>query len=352
MLNDLFYNCINSKDIRKYLKELDYQFSPLEAAWLVWQCRAISIKEKYKLWQQIIDTMADCIIKKHLKEHADILYNSLHDFLNEYMDLQNEYIERFNLYDKISVYQFELTWGVECYINRYNTEAYSTIDKCFDRAMAVCAEYTEEDEKPLGFRIKKLMTDSKSCYIEANYLPDGMMAEITPHGYYDKKDEIYTLFEDNMCFSFPVPFRKGDILWNPWMKHYTCGPVVLESIAAKSIDGSADRPDHNRIRKEYSGDISDMDICGIFQQEDGDIFEDNIWCYMDYEFYPEEKLVGEKRILKLIGAYLKDEISITLFTKGCWQIMDEFHINNNHINFYTSDILKKVGLRRINNEIL
>ena len=41
------FRFINSRDIRKYLKEIGYQFSSLEAAWLVWQNRNISLKDKY-----------------------------------------------------------------------------------------------------------------------------------------------------------------------------------------------------------------------------------------------------------------------------------------------------------------
>ena len=107
------------------------------------------------------------------------------------------------------------------------------------------------------------------------------------------------------------------------MKRYTCGPVVLKAVAGQSIDGSADLQNLKKIREGYSGDYTDMNIWGIFQQKDGEIFEECSECYMDYEFFPEEKLVGEKRVLKLISAYLKGEISIKQCIEGHREIKEE-----------------------------
>ena len=42
---DLF-RFINSKDIRDYLRQIDYSFTAPEAAFLVWQCRSATLKEK------------------------------------------------------------------------------------------------------------------------------------------------------------------------------------------------------------------------------------------------------------------------------------------------------------------
>ena len=34
---------VNSKDIKRHLKEADYKFTPLEAAWLVYQCQDATV---------------------------------------------------------------------------------------------------------------------------------------------------------------------------------------------------------------------------------------------------------------------------------------------------------------------
>ena len=38
---------INSRDIREHLKKIGYQFTSLEAAWLIWQCKNITLAEKH-----------------------------------------------------------------------------------------------------------------------------------------------------------------------------------------------------------------------------------------------------------------------------------------------------------------
>ncbi len=54
------YSFINSKDIREYLKQIQYQFSSLETAWLIYACRALSFKQKKAEWEQLIISMPDC----------------------------------------------------------------------------------------------------------------------------------------------------------------------------------------------------------------------------------------------------------------------------------------------------
>ena len=38
---------VNSKDIREHLRNIDYEFNSLEAAWLIYQCRDATIDEKH-----------------------------------------------------------------------------------------------------------------------------------------------------------------------------------------------------------------------------------------------------------------------------------------------------------------
>ena len=76
------FHFINSRDIREYLKKQSYAFTSLEAAWLIYQCRSATIKEKHAAWQEIVEMMPDCEIaeRPHTTPH-----NSLHQFLKEYI---------------------------------------------------------------------------------------------------------------------------------------------------------------------------------------------------------------------------------------------------------------------------
>ena len=83
---------INSNDIREYLEKINYKFTPLEAAWLVYQCRLISIHEKQEAFKEIIRTMPDCEVKKRFNT---VPQKSLHEFLGKYISLQNKFIDTF-----------------------------------------------------------------------------------------------------------------------------------------------------------------------------------------------------------------------------------------------------------------
>ena len=48
---------VNSKDIRKHLQDIGYECSPLEAAWLIYQCRSATVEEKHAAWDDLIETM-------------------------------------------------------------------------------------------------------------------------------------------------------------------------------------------------------------------------------------------------------------------------------------------------------
>ena len=92
---------INSNDIREYLEKINYKFTPLEAAWLVYQCKLISIPEKQEAFKEIIRTMPDCEVKNRFNT---VPQKSLHEFLGKYISLQNKFIDTF-FNDKDSVYR-------------------------------------------------------------------------------------------------------------------------------------------------------------------------------------------------------------------------------------------------------
>ena len=59
---------IHSKDIRDYLQQIGYSFAAPEAAFLVWQCRNATLKEKFAAWREIIETMPNCSLTRREKE--------------------------------------------------------------------------------------------------------------------------------------------------------------------------------------------------------------------------------------------------------------------------------------------
>ncbi len=91
------YRFINSKDIRNYLKEINYAFTSVEMAWLVYQCFDATEKEKHGAWNEIINTMPDCSVE--VREGYDVDgYDSLHKVLNAYMENDNNSICPFHMF--------------------------------------------------------------------------------------------------------------------------------------------------------------------------------------------------------------------------------------------------------------
>ena len=62
---------VNSRDIRKYLRDIDYKCDPMQAAWLVYQNYDKPYGKKHKAWQWIIDNIQDCEIPEILKVQTE-----------------------------------------------------------------------------------------------------------------------------------------------------------------------------------------------------------------------------------------------------------------------------------------
>lgn len=90
------YRFIDSKDIRKYLQTIGYNFSTTEAAFLVWQSTKTTLDEKFTAWREIIDTMPDCSIDA--RRNSDYI-ESFHTALQNCMKLPS-----------ITPYLFEDMW--------------------------------------------------------------------------------------------------------------------------------------------------------------------------------------------------------------------------------------------------
>ena len=61
------FRFINSGVMRKHLKDMGYEFSSLEAAWLIYQCHDATIDEKHKAWNELIEKMPDCTVTKRFR---------------------------------------------------------------------------------------------------------------------------------------------------------------------------------------------------------------------------------------------------------------------------------------------
>ena len=100
-LNHFILQFVNSKDIREYLRTIDYQFNALEAALLIWQSRNTTVEKRHQAWKQVIKESPDCPVEIRMNASPQL---SLHDFLQEYMEMENRLLDQFRNADG-AVYQ-------------------------------------------------------------------------------------------------------------------------------------------------------------------------------------------------------------------------------------------------------
>lgn len=304
------YKFINSQDIRAYLKQVDYQFSSLETAWLIWKSKYTTLGEKHDAWREVIETMPDCEIEERANTAPQ---PSLHHFLERLMEIENMYIEEIQQEDNRAFYLcgFETEDGVRdrvpplTLINRK-----PSFWQCFDMSVDYCKEQIKSNDlSTCIIWIKKHYFDTcdKKERREINIEMSAEREILTVTSDDFKSIEERNTMEhgfDGMRLLFPTPFEVGDIIYNPGrLSHsdFECnyGSCVLLSTVKESYERIAPN----------NGDSSDMIIEGLFLGGDGTVYNEVSANYMNYEYY-RGKFSGKQRVLQILSKYLKQEISL------------------------------------------
>lgn len=194
------FDFINSRDIRKHLKEMDYNFTPLESGWLIWQSKNHTLKEKHAAWQEIIDTMSDCEIDPRSKFKKK---TNLHFFLKTLIQEENTIIDEFYRSENcVYMYHYKKV-GFDSWIDDFNM--------CFSK-LEDCIGAIKKDDEITRIKIVKRYIDDITRTISIEYSSDFEIMECDCNDLRSiESDWIHYFFED-LWFNFPVPFKKGDIL--------------------------------------------------------------------------------------------------------------------------------------------
>ncbi|MBR7075525.1 MAG: hypothetical protein IKI32_01250, partial [Lachnospiraceae bacterium] len=169
-------------------------------------------------------------------------------------------------------------------------------------------------------------------YLELTMLPDQTEMSISvstsqlnimqPGGLLCEKefDLLYRSFT-GLCFFFPTPFEKGDILWDPGaMTGCQRGPRVFLSTYLET------EPEEEREKILERGDIDYMGVhgyhidpeIGFTDMEAVETTGNALFSsmnYMNLEYFPFE-LKNQYRILKAVSSYVKGEIGLPLICAG------------------------------------
>ena len=280
------YRFINSKSIGNYLLFLNYPFNAMEAAWLIYRCHQATIQEKHTAWNELIETMPDCSYR---------YTESLHDFLRSYMAMENRMIARFRENGPGTFYQD--TFQSEKWTDRPPDGYFSD----FDHAMHFAKSQMEEDDHWLVCR-KLQMNRAVFSGMTAVFNRELEMTNLLCRSLLTEEEaELFSEWE-NLWFDFPIPFRRGDIVWIPANVHHMKaeGPMVLYSA------GIFDKEDQEKRKYLLSqGDETDMCVWAYgIDETSGNMIQVKTENYMDLELYS-KPLAGKEKLLQALSDMLR-----------------------------------------------
>ena len=317
------YEFFNSKDIANHLAKINYQFTPLEMAFIIYQSNK-PFAEKEEAWSELIATTPDCEVKHGLCYEQDdvrrIDYPSLHDFLSQYISLQHRLIEQFvNPESGVWFCEYKLKDG---YIYDIH-QPYHDPEHCMQKLREKVGAATREFQYIIAERRDFLVELGK---ITLSFNKNMDIVDIDCNNILSIEEErIFNAFK-NLLFGFPMPFKRGDIVTG------NNRIMVLE-----------DLPSWRDKDLKQNGDSSDMYAYGFGATWCGNLMDEWIK-YMDLEFY-RGRLIGNDRILKATASFLNEKVDVVELLFAHHQIvLDEF--TKYDVPDFSSKKLELLGLKR------
>lgn len=307
------YSYLNSKDVAEYCRSLDYKFNAIETAFIVNACRHISLEEKLRLFQEIIDTMPDESLREkasrlqsYMEHEQRIKTDSFHEALSHYIVAMQKDLNEFLTAEPDTVYSW-VCWYRDWDDGIDRNELYSTFDAAKTAVMAEINDWLEDYSDLSGFTgmIWKRRIDTKErCHAALN--GNGLLTNL-----YDNHDD--SCFFQWIWIKIPVPFKKGDLLYgtNPHtLDNLNIGkePMVLIHDCCDDLDEND--PKHRRLMA--ARDASDMTAWGYWLDGTGRLYDECMHNYHELEYYRGE-IKGDVRLLKALSAQMKGEITVHMF---------------------------------------
>ena len=329
------YDLLNSRSIAEYWKEINYQPDSLETAWLIYKNRKLGFDKKCELWERIAWEMPDMeIIRRPNCSH----YDSLHDFLYRFMAVSRRFSDWF--YDNAGcVYTLkdaDNDWSFNY--------AFSSVESIKEFIK------TEECEDIESFVIKRTAVDnyqSNPASIKINKNFDIIFQDLWNYGAFPCDEDEYDMLIafEGMWFDFPVPFKRGDVIYNPY---YKCGFDASEIVERTELFVVlALECVSEKVKKWFfegeNGDSTDMVFSGYTQWRGGTVYRESFCNYMDFEFYNGE-YEGTQRIIKALSNYEKGLIDAELLMHAYHQILSEERARTDIPYFYTREGLELAGI--------
>ena len=331
MLNAL--NFLNSKDIRQYWQEINYQPSAAETAWLIWQSHNHTMSEKHQAWQQLISESDDT--ENFLSPNYTLLsekcgITSLHEFLREYMRVENELAKQF-FNNEPCCYAILGVEHANGWFRCIDDMAYRSLDdfarkaNLFDSDDILTISAIEYQNGEIA--------DNDRAKITAWMKPDMTIMRVSAFltGNYD-----YALLNAfrGMWFNFPVPFKKGDLVTGLDSDEINSVNYHARAVIIKTMNDRANEPNNLGV-----GGNDDFYAIAYHIDTNGRLEAERFTDLMNCEYYT-DSLFGYQRQLKTISSFLKGDIDELLMMKAIRKIQAEAAveaIDNELLNYTYSD---------------
>lgn len=297
------YSYLNSRDVAAYCREINHSFNAVEQAFIINDCRHISVEEKLRLYQEITDTLPDEMMSEkapYFLCYHDDMPDSFHSVLSEYVRTLRAALEQYFIPEKDAVYSIILKNSV--WEDAYESQMlHFTFEKAKKELLAKFDEYEIEDaaQKNLGYITKRHIGSEQ--YERVVISSDGVIVS-----FLESTCGLLDLFDD-IWVQIPVPFKKGDLLccinefgWqNPAAPSYEV--MVLSNVCYQNRS----EEQLKQLLRSYSS--MDMTAFGYWLEKNGKIYCECTHEYHNLEYYRGE-IKGDLRLLKALSAHTKGEI--------------------------------------------
>lgn len=353
---------VNSKDVRKYLQDIGYQFSTPQAAWLVHECKRLTMEERHRTWREIIRDMPDCAMEERrgLKR-----IDSFHAFLNDFIAMKERHMSEF-MDNAGCIYSFEYClkdtppWDDGGAINDFFSNAQTCIEFC----QQYLKEYEVDESSIDEILIIKYRLDPPEPVIihRAGCLRLNAALEIKNVYMFHKHDKDLAKAFDGMCFDIPTPFWRGDILVEQrWREPFVLSHITTWNSEEMLSSGFSedDCPDpegwahFDQAAERILKNGMRLEAHAIGTKIGGDNGRFYDYCLISIPTnleYFREPLKGMARQLKVFSRYEKGELDGTELANLCSDIRLNEHTKEicqtyMHGCRYPDEFLESIGLR-------